>query len=553
MPNRKEVLKMLSVMPLGLAAGRKLSKAEGNFDSVLKSNGAMRGPEIFRSIGVEPVINCRGTFTIIGGSLERPEVREAMEAAAHNFVQYDELAEGIGRRLAELTGAEWGMVSAGCAAAMKHATAACVTGGNPEKLIRIPDLTGFDKTEVIIPRHSRNAYDHSVRNIGVDVITVENAEELENAFSSRTAMVYLLAGRTGPMGTKSVSKLAKSYDVPVLVDAAAEDLTIPNAHLQDGATMVCYSGGKAIRGPQCAGLLLGPKDLLMSAWQASSPHHGPGRDNKVGREEMIGMLAAVEAWVETDHRAEWDQWVSWLEHIEGQVSKVKGVETSIDLNSDSDVEHPGDPAAISNHSPVLRIYWDPDKLHITGQELAEILARTSPRIVVGGGNGPEPGTTGITVTAWMMQPGNDQVVAERVSELLSERRKAKPADMTAPAAELTGRWKLSMEYFSSQSEHTVFIEVQDSNWIEGSHKGDFSIRDIAGTIEGNEVKLLSRYRVPGNGITNIFTGTLSEDGNTISGEVFLGEYLNAKFTATRHEHSGDRDPIRVPGGAPLAT
>ena len=133
----------------------------------------MAKTNIFRSIGVEPVINCMGTFTIIGGSLERPAVRVAMEAASHNFVQYDELADGIGQRLADLTGAEWGMVSAGCAAGLKHITAACVTGGNPEKLIRIPDLTGFDKNEVIIPDFSRNAYDHGIRNIGVKIVSVK--------------------------------------------------------------------------------------------------------------------------------------------------------------------------------------------------------------------------------------------------------------------------------------------------------------------------------------------------------------------------------------------
>ena len=119
---------------------------------------------IYRSIGVEPIINCRGTFTIIGGSLERPEVLAAMERAAGNFVQYDELAAGVGQRLAELTGAQWGMVSSGCAAGMKHVTAACITGGDPEKLIRIPDLSGLEKTQVIVPAYSRNAYDHALRN-----------------------------------------------------------------------------------------------------------------------------------------------------------------------------------------------------------------------------------------------------------------------------------------------------------------------------------------------------------------------------------------------------
>ena len=143
---------------------------------------------------MEPIINCRGTFTIIGGSVERPEVRAAMDAASKYFVQIDELAAAVGQRLAELTGAEWGMVSAGCAAGLKHVTAACVTGGNPERLIRIPDLTGFDKTEVVSPRYSRNVYDAAVRNIGVKMITVETPEELENALGPRTAMIYLASG-----------------------------------------------------------------------------------------------------------------------------------------------------------------------------------------------------------------------------------------------------------------------------------------------------------------------------------------------------------------------
>src|SRR5215831_17617702 len=248
------------------------------------------GMEVYQSIGVEPVINCRGTFTIIGASVELPEVRAAMESAYKYNVQLDELADAVGRRLAELTGAEWGMVSSGCAAGLKHVTAACVAGGNPEKLLRIPDLTGMDKTEVVIPRSSRNVYDHAVRNIGVKVIVVNTSEELEKALSPRTAMIYMTAGgpaTSGPLSLEAVAKVAKPRDIPILVDAAAEVLTIPNVHLQRGATIVAYSGGKAICGPQCAGLLLGRKDILMSAWQASAPHHGPGRDNKVGREETL--------------------------------------------------------------------------------------------------------------------------------------------------------------------------------------------------------------------------------------------------------------------------
>jgi len=258
---RRDHIKGLMLLPLAGSAvplNSILATPITSIDAV--GEGAMTDPKtpkpnIFQSIGVEPIINCRGTFTIIGGSLERPEVRAAMEAASKNFVQYDELADGIGKRLAELTGAEWGMVSAGCAAGMKHVTAACVTGGNPEKLIRIPDLAGFDKTEVIVPRHSRNTYDHAIRNVGVKIITVDTLEELENAMNPKTAMVYLMAyDVASPEGIslEAVAKLANPKNIPILVDAAAEDLTIPCVHLQRGATVVVYSGGKAICGPQCA-------------------------------------------------------------------------------------------------------------------------------------------------------------------------------------------------------------------------------------------------------------------------------------------------------------
>lgn len=499
------------------------------------------GPNIFQSIGVEPIINCRGTFTIIGGSIERPEVRAAMEAASHDFIQYDELADGIGKRLAEITGAEWGMVSAGCAAGMKHVTAACVTGGNPEKLIRIPDLAGFEKTEVVIPKSSRNSYDHAIRNIGVKIIEVDSPDELKGALSERTAMIYIMAydeSQPGqPLSLENIVKIARPHKIPVLVDAAAEILTIPNIHLQRGADVVVYSGGKAICGPQCAGLILGRKDILMSAWQASSPHHGPGRDNKVGREEMIGMLAAVEAWTKRDHTAEWKTWLSWLDHIAARVSKIDGVTTSV-----------FEPTELSNKSPVLNIYWDPAKLHITGDEIAEEVGRNKPRIAIGSGN--QEGKTSINITTGQMQPGNHKVVADRIYEVLSKKRTPKDNNMPAPAANLSGSWDATIEFFSSTSKHILFLE-QDGNWIRGSHKGDFSVRELTGSIEGNNVKLKSVDRHPADSITFIFSGTLT--GDSIAGTIHMGEYRTAKFTAKRSSYKRKNEKIMVPGGPPLAT
>src|SRR4051794_37299835 len=236
------------------------------------------GANLYRSIGVRPIINSRGTFTIITGSQTLPEVKRAMDEASRGYVQMDELMDGVGQRLAELTGAEWGIVTAGCCAALSHCTASAIAGFNPERMQQLPDLTGL-KNEVIIPSYSRNVYDHAVRMIGVKIIEVKDKAELEAAFNERTAMVYILGGNgdDGPLGTRVIAEVAKRHKVPVLVDAAAEILTIPNVHLERGATAVAYSGGKYIRGPQAAGLLLGDKAWLQSAWANSAPHHAYGR------------------------------------------------------------------------------------------------------------------------------------------------------------------------------------------------------------------------------------------------------------------------------------
>jgi seryl-tRNA(Sec) selenium transferase len=546
---RRNVIKGLSFLPFAgslfstkpVFASPNDEIASGGLLIPSPANQFPNETNIFRSIGVEPIINCRGTFTIIGGSVERPECRAAMEAASKDFVQYDELADGIGRRLAELTGAEWGMVSSGCAAAMKHVTAACVTGGNPEKLIRIPDLTGFEKTEVIIPVSSRNTYDHAIRNIGVKIINVGTFEEFKSAISSRTAMIYLMAFSDADddkeLSLEKIAVVAKQKNIPVLVDAAAEVLTVPNVHLQRGATVVAYSGGKAICGPQCAGLLLGQKDILMSAWQASSPHHGPGRDNKVGREEMMGMVAAVEAWGKRDHQAEWKTWLSWLDNISKRVTKIDGITTSV-----------FEPTDLSNKSPVLNIFWDPNKLNITGEEVAEELGRTKPRIAIGSSS--EEGKTSVQVTTGQMQPGNDKIVADRIYNLLSQKRNPRSTAMTLPVATINGRWDVEVQFFSSKSQHSFFLE-QDGNWLQGTHKGEFSTREINGTIEGDQIKLRSVDRPIADSITFIFSGVLSND--TITGQIHLGEYRTATFTAKRSKNKGQRKKIMVPSGPPLAT
>ena len=310
---RRELLKRSSLLAAPALLGAEAAEAAAAKAAVPVQNP---GAAVYTSIGVRPLINARGTYTIISGSRMLPEVRAAMDAAARHYVHLDELADAIGARLAELTKAEWGLVTSGCAAALTHATAACVAGGNPDLHVRIPDLRGFPRDEAIIPKHSRNVYDAAVRAVGVRVVEVSTVAELEAAFGPRTALVYILAGpeaEAGPLTTRVLCDAAKAKGVPVLVDAAAEVLTVPNVHLEAGATLVAYSGGKCLRGPQTGGMLLGRKDLVRAAWVHSAPHHGYARAMKVGKEEAIGMLTAVEMWMKRDHAAEWAQWMSWLD------------------------------------------------------------------------------------------------------------------------------------------------------------------------------------------------------------------------------------------------
>lgn len=538
--NRREILRHLSAIPLVSALPhdtltRKLQGKEGSLNEAVEA-----GENIYDTIGVETIINCRGTFTILGGSVERPEVSKAMEAATGYFVQYDELAYGIGKRLAEITQTEWGMISAGCAAGLKHVTAACVTGGNPEKLIRIPNLAGFEKTEVIIPRRSRNVYDHAIRNIGITVVTVETPEELASAINDRTAMIYIVTGPSNeegePLSLEAIAEIAKPKGIPILADAAAEDLTIPPVHLARGATIVAYSGGKAICGPQCAGLLFGDKDILMAAWQASAPHHGPGRDNKVGKEEMLGMLAAVEAWTKRDHSAEWERWLSWLDLIDKKLTAIDGVTSEITQ-----------PRGLSNHAPVLHIKWNADKFGFSGEDVAEEVARNKPRIAIGSRSRDD--MTSINITPNQMQPGNAEVVAERLHKILSE-KKLKSKKLNPATAMLSGHWNLEIEYFTSKSHHSLFLN-QDGNWITGKHATDCGLVDIIGMLDGDDLKMKSNFRKPGDGVAFLFTGKATD--NQLNGSILLGEYLTAKFTATRTEYENEKKPIFIPGGPPLAT
>ncbi len=483
---------------------------------------------VYEAIGMKPLINARGTFTIISGSTMLPEVRAAMAEASQRYVHMDELMAAIGKRLAELTKAEWGMVSCGCAAALTHATAACVAGGNPDLHVRIPNLAGFPKDEVIIPKHSRNVYDASVRAVGVRVVEAGTPEELEAAFGPRTAMVYILAGpeaEEGALSTRVICEAARKRNVPVLVDAAAEILTVPNVHLEAGATLVTYSGGKCIRGPQTGGLLLGRKDLVQAAWVHSAPHHGYSRGFKVGKEEAIGMLTAVEMWMKRDHKAEWDKWMARVDHVAKRMASIPGVETEV-----------RQPNGLSNKTPSLTIRWDRAKLGVTGAAVSQHLFTTEPRIALPTGRGRDRDREAVSFVPYMLHDGEEKIVADRLHATLTHPPKQEEPKNEAPAADLTGQWDVQIEYLAGKSTHALYL-TQKGGRVEGTHQGDFVSRDLRGTVEGDRVRLNSAYTERhGDSLMFEFSGTV-RDG-ALSGTVDMGEYLKARWTAKRHQAGG---------------
>jgi L-seryl-tRNA(Ser) seleniumtransferase len=502
------------------------------------------GPGLYQSIGVRPFVNGTGTLTVNSGSLELPEVQAAQEWASRHMVQLDELMEAVGTRLAAITGAEFGIVTSGCAAAMTHAAAACLTGGNPDKHVHLPSMEGMDKTEIIIPQASRNNYDAALRATGATLVEVNSVEELEAAINSRTAMIYVRSEvPNGPPTNLEVYRVANARGIPTLVDAAPEILTIPNVHLQNGATMVCYSGGKQLRGPQCTGLLLGRKDLVWAAWVGSAPHHGFSRSMKVGKEEVMGLLAAVEVWAKQDHTVRWQRLIDKVNVIAARMATIPGVTTEIRETA---------PQQLSNRNVSIGISWDPNARGITGQEVARILTTTEPRTLVSGGGGggrgrggrggggqggapqaPQPETTGISVSAFNLGPGEEQIVADRVHAILSAQHTLPaPEPVRPPAGSVTGDWDVTIQFAAGTGAHRLTLQ-QQGNQLEGTHYGDFHERPLSGTMNGNAVQFRSNVgeRAFGNSLSYTFSGTV--EGGRMSGTLSMGEYLGATWSATR--------------------
>jgi seryl-tRNA(Sec) selenium transferase len=526
--SRREVLKqsgMLSALGAASAVSPLAARASGESPAAhpLPVREGTDHDNLFTRIGVRPIINGRGTFTIISGSRSLAQVKQAMFEASFYFVQLDEMMDGIGAQLGKLTGAEWGIATTGCEAAICLATIACIAGTDVERCQALPYIKGRD--QVIIPKHSRNPYDVGVRMVGAEVVEVDSAEELRAKLSERTAMIYILSGpaaEKGPLSIPSICAIAKEKGVPVFVDAAAEEPIVPNIHLAAGATVVGYSGGKCMRGPQSSGMLIGEKNLCKAAYYQAAPHHCYGRALKCSKEEAMGLLAAVQQWYKRDHEAEQREWRSWLKNIEAKLKPLPS--TSFEYLEAED---------LSNKSPRLKIGWDANVLKITGTELVARLDAGTPRILVDAGVGrrPEMMKSSVIIMPYMMDAGEDRIIADAIYEGLT-----KPGHYENPivpggaAAAVQGAWSVTVKYPRGTGEQRFALE-QNGNALAGVQQGEFYKGSLKGTIHAGQIELHSSMEVPGNPIAWTFKGTVQ--GSEIAGSVHMGEYGDATWKATR--------------------
>jgi len=361
--------------------------------------------EIYRQLGVHPLINAAGTYTILSGSLMPERARVAMEEAARSFVRLEDLQKAVGERIAKLLDVESAMVTSGGAGSIMLATAACVTGTDAEKIRRIPNLDGM-KSEVIVPHGHRNGFDHAARNVGVKLVEVDTLDDLHRAIGPQTAMLYFtnIFEYRGQIKRKEFIEAGKQAGIPVFNDAAAElpPATNLSSIVHEGFDLVGFSGGKGLRGPQSSGLLLGRKELIQAALLNNNPiEDAIGRTCKVGKEEMMGLLVAVEEYLERDHEADTSQWRGFMESI---AEDLRGIST---VTAEVFVPGPG-----GHPIPYLRVQWDQSQLNLKYADCAQLLREGEPSIEV------NVGGDGLSLASYNLYPGEERIVGFRLRGIL---------------------------------------------------------------------------------------------------------------------------------------
>src|SRR5438445_3045707 len=364
---------------------------------------------VYEAIGVRHVINATGTVTNLGGSVMPPEVVAAWVDASRHFVNLLELQDRVGERIAKLIGVEAALVTSGAAGALLLGTAAAITGADPERIKRLPNTAGM-KNEVVLQKAHHTCYDNQLTDVGVRLIDVEMPADVEQAVNKRTALMFFMnvAEPEGRIKRAAWLELARKHAVPTLLDAAADvpPLQRLSEYNKMGFDLVAFSGGKALRGPNDTGLLLGRKDLIDAAKRNTNPHCGTiGRMMKVSKEDMVALLAAVERYVHTDHEAEWREWERRSDVIEQALANITTLQCARIV------------PPIANHVPHLILTWDEKRLKLTRERLTRKLAAGDPSIQLGRVSGT--GDKGVLISVFMLQAGEEQIVAERLRAILT--------------------------------------------------------------------------------------------------------------------------------------
>ena len=402
MINRRKALKSLATLPfIGSFLGANSLAANPSSAAIVSSVRR----DFFKELGLRTFINAAGTYTSMTGSLMPKEVTDAISYGTTEYVNLDELQDKVGERIAELLECEYATVSSGCFGAMSIGMAGILTGMDPKKVKQLPNTEGM-KNEVIIQESHTIGYAQALTNVGAKVVKIKTARDLEKAINKNTAMLWFLNANTdqGAIKWEEFIALGKKYNIPTFIDCAADVPPVENLFkfTKMGFDLVAFSGGKGIRGPQSAGLLLGKRKYIEAARMHTPPRGETiGRGMKVNKEEVLGMLAALELYLQKDHKAEWAMWEAQIKLISDSALKIKGVETEVHVPK------------YANHVPSLRIRWNQNLVKITPNEVRDQLKNGHPSIQTVGDNS----TVGITT--WMMVPGQERVVATRINEILS--------------------------------------------------------------------------------------------------------------------------------------
>jgi D-glucosaminate-6-phosphate ammonia-lyase len=465
---------------------------------------ASRNTNPYLAIGVRPFINCASVRTAHSGSLMLPEVREAVAQASRQFVSLDELMEGASARIAELTGAEWGMVTCGSAAALTLATTACVAGNDPVKMLRLPFTDGW-VNRVIMMKNQRFAYDQAIRMVGTHIVEIDSIAELDAALIEPVAMIVVLGNQDADSKVRleDIVERAKPRGIPVLVDAASEHIEKPSPYLLRGADMVIYSGGKFLRGPQTSGLLLGRKDLIQAAWCNASPHQAFARGMKVSKEDVIGVLAALEVWFE--HRDPAVELARWNADVAAVAARLKlaGVTTEVI------------PPRGVVRVPRLRISWDTAKYGMDGEALRLRVLDGEPRVML-----DDMATTAnsVEVDPFGLQPGEADQVGRAIASALSAPVVAKPAPVV-PKVDVSGAWDVHVSFLHGERSHRLTLQ-QQGGAISGSQNSQQFDGPVTGNVDADGIHLIFRTRYEGATISYKLDGAVA-DGR-MQGVVALG-------------------------------